>query len=335
MNKAWGLLFGMLSFCIFSCSENKPTETVSEIETSEKLVSSKPVIVLHGGAGSVTRDHISDSLAQAYESSLNEALQIGWRILEQGGSSLEAVEQTIRFLENDPLYNAGKGSVLNAQGIVENDASIMDGASLQAGAIAGVYGLKNPISAARLVKDSTSHVLLAGTGAYKFAKESGLELVDQDYFLTPIRLKDKIEILKENKHGTVGVAAIDKNGNLAAGTSTGGMHKKKFGRVGDSPIIGAGTYANNNTCAVSCTGHGEFFIKNAVAYDMHALMEYKGYTVQQAAQEIIQDKLVKQKALGGLIAVDKNGNVAMEFNTPGMFRAYKNENEQHVAMFAN
>lgn len=319
-----------LLLALMGCSEssNKTSKNVSS-----RLPEESPVIVLHGGAGSMTKEGFGDSLTQAYEMALDTALQIGWSILKDGGDAIEAVEKTIVYMENNPLFNAGKGSVLNSIGEVENDASIMNGSNLAAGAVAGVQGVKNPIVAARLVKDSTKHVLLAGTGAMKFLDEQGVEKVLPEYYMTPKRKKDRMKILNSHKHGTVGVAALDKNGNLAAGTSTGGMHKKKFGRVGDSPIIGAGTYADNATCAISCTGHGEYFIKNAVAYDMSAQLAYTNKSIEEAAHHIIHEKLKGQNAKGGLIGVDRNGNVVMDFNTDGMFRAFQNTEERKVEMF--
>lgn len=320
----------MLLLVLMGCGNSNDKTPKSP---SPQLSTEGPVIVLHGGAGSVTRERLGDSLTHAYQMALDTALQIGWNILKNGGEAIDAVEKTIVYMENNPLFNAGKGSVLNSVGEVENDASIMNGSNLAAGAVAGIKGVKNPIVAARLVKDSTKHVLLSGSGAMKFLNEQGVEKVEPDYFMTPKRKKDRAKILNSHKHGTVGVAALDKNGNLAAGTSTGGMHKKKFGRVGDSPIIGAGTYADNATCAISCTGHGEYFIKNAVAYDMSAQLTYTNKTIQEAAHHIIHEKLKGQKALGGLIGVDRDGNVVMDFNTEGMFRAYQNSEERKVEMF--
>ncbi|RMI19351.1 MAG: isoaspartyl peptidase/L-asparaginase, partial [Calditrichaeota bacterium] len=261
-----------------------------------------------------------------------------------GGSSLDAVEQTIRVLEDSPLFNAGKGAVFTNAGTNELDASIMDGATLQAGAVAGVKRVKNPISLARLVMEKSPHVMLAGDGADAFAKENGLELVDPHYFYTEQRYQQWQRVLQREKEkqqsqsraapdaasseadepplGTVGVVALDKQGNLAAGTSTGGMTNKRWGRVGDSPIIGAGTYADNRTCAVSCTGHGEYFIRLNVAHDISALMAYKGLSVQEAAEEVILKKLTQLGGTGGVIAIDRNGNIAMPFNTSGMYRGY-------------
>ncbi|MCB0374409.1 MAG: isoaspartyl peptidase/L-asparaginase, partial [Sinomicrobium sp.] len=276
----------------------------------------------------------------AYTTALKEAINTGYRILESGGSSLDAVVKTISILEDSPLFNAGKGAVFTNEGKNELDASIMDGKTLNAGAVAGVTTVKNPITLARAVMEKSEHVMLAGKGAEFFAMQNGIEQVDPSYFYTENSMKalqsakereknapghdNKTAFydpaIKSDKFGTVGCAALDKNGNLAAGTSTGGMTNKRWGRVGDSPIIGAGTYANNS-CAVSCTGWGEFFIRSVAAYDIAALMEYKGLSLQEAAKEVIQKKLTALGAGGGIVAIDKDGNVAMEFNTPGMYRA--------------
>ncbi|MBN2572915.1 MAG: isoaspartyl peptidase/L-asparaginase [Ignavibacteriales bacterium] len=288
-------------------------------------------LVIHGGAGVIS--NIPAEKEKEYIAKLNEAIEEGYKILEQGGNSLDAVETVIKILEDCLLFNAGKGAVFNSDGINELDASIMDGATLNAGAITGVRRIKNPILLARLVMEKSVHVLFTGEGAEKFAQEMGIDLIDPEYFYTEERWKS-LEKAKEKEgqtqvsdknfiYGTVGCVALDKNGNLAAGTSTGGMTNKKFGRVGDSPIIGAGTYANNKTCAVSCTGHGEYFIKNCVAYDVSALMEYKRMSLKDAAEYIINNKLKNQNADGGLIGIDKFGNVTMPFNTSGMFRGYK------------
>ncbi|MEW6652194.1 MAG: isoaspartyl peptidase/L-asparaginase, partial [Bacteroidota bacterium] len=231
---------------------------------------------------------------------------------------------SVNILEDSPLFNAGKGSVLTENGEVELDASIMEGKTLAAGAVAGVKHIKNPINLARLVMEKSPHVMMIGIGAEEFAKQNNYELVDNKYFITEERWQQylKIKEAQDKKHGTVGCVALDKNGNLAAGTSTGGMMMKKFGRVGDTPIIGAGTYADNNTCAVSATGHGEYFIRLSVAKDISSLIEYKNFSLEQAANEVINVKLTKIGGTGGVIAIDKNGNISMPFNTEGMFRAY-------------
>ena len=270
-----------------------------------------------------------------YEKELSQALEIGINVLKNGGSSLDAVEQVVRYLEDCPLFNAGKGAVFTNDGRNELDAAIMDGSNLNAGAIAGVGDIKNPISTARMVMEKSPHVLMVGKGASLFATQNGAEIIDSSYFYTDERWNSLQRALdREKKMGTVGCVALDKNGNLAAATSTGGMTNKRYGRVGDVPIIGAGTYANNNTCAVSATGHGEFFIRYAVAHDISALMEYKEFSLAQAADEVILKKLVDAGGRGGVIAVDKNGNIHLTFNTAGMFRAHAKENgEKEVAIF--
>ena len=289
----------------------------------------KWVLVIHGGAGG--RSSLTADQQQQYEKKLREALKAGTAILENHGSAVDAVEAAIKVMEDSPLFNAGKGAVFTAEGKNEMDASIMDGKSLKAGAVASVTTIKNPISAARAVMDKSKHVLLIGAGAEIFAHDQGLKIVDPSYFYTKERwdeLQKTRELQKSTtgdtakKHGTVGAVALDQDGNLAAGTSTGGMTNKMKGRVGDSPLIGAGTYANNNTCAVSCTGHGEYFIRNVVAYDISALMEYKNLPLEEATNYEVKEKLKNQGASGGLIAVDKNGNIAMPFNTEMMFRGF-------------
>lgn len=283
-------------------------------------------IVLHGGAGNILPEYFNDSLCKLYKTKLSEALDIGYAILNEGGSSLDAITQTIIYLENCPLFNAGKGAVFTNSGINELDASIMDGRDLNAGAVAGVKSIKNPILAAREVMTNSKHVFLSGEGAEEFAKQQNLEIVDKAYFKTEKAWKALQNAISKEKHGTVGCVALDQNGNLAAGTSTGGMTNKKFGRIGDAPIIGAGTYANNNSCAISATGHGEYFIRYTVAHDISALMQYKNLSLKEASNAVIQEKLVKAEGSGGIIGVDKYGNVVMDFNTSGMFRAFKQSN---------
>lgn len=270
----------------------------------------------------------------AYEASLDTALQIGLDILEKGGKAIDAVEGVIRYLEDNPLYNAGRGAVFTSEGINELDASIMLGSDLNAGAVAGVRDIRHPITAARAVMEKSEHVMLSGAGASEFAREEGLEIVDPSFFYTDKRYKSLQRVKDEEKHGTVGCVALDRQGNLCAGTSTGGMTNKKYGRIGDAPVIGAGTYANNQTCGVSATGHGEFFIRWAVAHDISALMEYKGYDVETAAREVIEKKLVKVGGSGGVICLDRSGHVAMITNTSGMFRAYGNSaGDKTIAIF--
>jgi L-asparaginase / beta-aspartyl-peptidase len=287
-------------------------------------------LALHGGAG-VEPARLSDDDRRRYEASLTAALEVGEKVLRDGGTALEAVEQTIRMMEDDPVFNAGRGSVFNHVGKHELDASIMDGRTRQAGAVASVRTVKNPITLARLVMTRTRHVLLSGDGAEHFADElrdvSELERVKNDYFNTEFRRRQWEEAVRKeqaadearNDRGTVGCVALDRHGNLAAGTSTGGMTNKKWGRIGDSPIIGAGTYADNTTCAVSCTGTGEFFIRDSIAFHVAALMAYKGMSLDEATEHAIEKVLPADT--GGLIALDARGNISMRFNTAGMSRA--------------
>ncbi|MFC1732500.1 isoaspartyl peptidase/L-asparaginase family protein [candidate division KSB1 bacterium] len=302
-------------------------------------INEKPdyVVVIHGGAGSIYKGRYSEKQEKEYIVKLTEALLKGKEILENGGSSLDAVESVINILEDDPLFNAGKGAVFNEKGKNEMDASIMNGKTLEAGAVAGVHTIKNPVSAARKVMTHSKHVLLVGEGAEKFAESQGLQIEDPSYFFDQkkwdfyLKYKEKSKgayINMDEKYGTVGAVAMDKEGNLAAGTSTGGMTYKMVGRIGDSPIIGAGTYADNNTCAVSATGHGEFFIRNVVAYDISALMKYREWPLEKAADFVINEKLKSMEGFGGIIAVDKDGHIAMPFNTKGMFRGYVSSDEE-------
>ncbi len=259
---------------------------------------------------------------------------LGLDLLEEGGAAIDAVEVVIRYMEDNPLFNAGRGAVFTAEGVNELDASIMLGSDLNAGAVAGVKDVRHPITAARAVMEQSDHVMLSGEGASEFARESGLEIVDPSFFYTEKRYNSLQRVKDEEKHGTVGCVALDRQGNLCAGTSTGGMTNKKYGRIGDSPIIGAGTYANNATCGVSATGHGEFFIRWVVAHDISALMEYKGYDVETAAREVVEEKLVKAGGSGGVICLDRFGRPAMITNTSGMFRAYGNAaGDKVIAIF--
>ncbi len=303
----------LISIALFSCT-TKNQETL------------KPeyVLVIHGGAGNINKENVSAKSQSQYKNKLKEALTKGGEVLNSGGSALDAVTVAITTLEDSPLFNAGKGAVFTEEGRNEMDASIMDGKSGMAGAVASVRTIKNPVLGARAVMEKSKHVLIAGDGADIFARNQGLNIVDTSYFFTDKRWnsfqKVKAQLTNGEKHGTVGAVALDKYGNLAAGTSTGGMTNKMKGRIGDSPIIGAGTYADNNTCAVSATGHGEFFIRNVVAYDISALMKYRGFSLNAAADSVIMKKLVDQGGDGGIIAVDKDGNFTMTFNTEGMFR---------------
>ncbi len=301
----------------------------------------KYAIAIHGGAGTILKSTMTPEKEKAYLDGLKNAIESGETILRNGGSSIDAVEEAIRSLEDNPLFNAGKGAVFSNAGKNEMDASIMNGEDLSAGAVAGISNVKNPISLAKGIMQKSEHVVLAGNGAIEFAKLIGSEFEDDAYFFEQMRF-DQLQLAKqsdgvfldhttdkfengEKKFGTVGAVALDIHGNLAAGTSTGGMTNKKFGRVGDSPIIGAGTYANNETCAISCTGHGEFFIRSVVAYDISCLMEYKGLSLKEACDFVVMDKLVKIGGEGGLIAIDKNGNIEMPFNSEGMYRAKKSK----------
>lgn len=288
------------------------------------------VIAIHGGAGTILRSNMTSELQQHYERGLNDALEAGYSILKRGGSSLAAVEAAVVTLEDFSMFNAGRGSVFNNAGKHEMDASIMCGKTLDAGAVSAVSNVKNPIRLAYTIMQRSEHVMLFGAGAEVFAEQHNIEFAPDDYFYNEFRYNQWQEALKEDrvqmdhsdkKFGTVGAVALDKDGNLAAATSTGGMTNKKFGRVGDSPIIGAGTYANNHTCAVSCTGHGELFIRSVVAYDISCLMEYKGLSLKEACDVVVHDKLVKIGGEGGLVAIDKHGNIDMPFNSEGMYRA--------------
>ena len=293
-------------------------------------MTNKFALAIHGGAGTILRSTMTSELQSQYETGLQQALDAGYKILEAGGSSLDAVEAAVVSLEDFPLFNAGKGAVFNNIGGHEMDAAIMFGKDLKAGAVCGVSHIKNPVVLARTIMDHSEHVVLCGLGAEQFAKLQGLVFEDDAYFYNEQRYQQWQEALKEDrvqldhsdkKFGTVGAVAIDMNGDLAAATSTGGMTNKKFGRMGDSPVIGAGTYANNNTCAISCTGHGELFIRSVVAYDISCLIEYKGLSLKQACDIVVYDKLVKIGGEGGLIAIDKMGNIEMPFNSEGMYRA--------------
>ena len=282
----------------------------------------KYVLVIHGGAGGMD-EQMPDSLKKEYLTSLDEALEIGSLILASGGTSVDAVEKVINYLEDNPLFNAGKGSVLTSEGKAEMDAAIMSGKDLSCGSVTGVKTIKNPISLARAVMEKSPHVFLAGDGAETFADEVGIKKVDPKYFLVEDhyeKWKKERDGIKKKKKGTVGAVALDKNGNLAAATSTGGMSMKKPGRVGDVPVIGAGTYANNKTCAVSCTGWGEKFIKNTVAFNVSAMMEYKNMSLSDAVNEMIHKRLNPND--GGLIAVDKDGNFTLQFNTKSMLQGF-------------
>lgn len=304
-------------------------------------------LALHGGAGTITRASLTEEKEKAYTSALLTALTLGETVLKKGGTAMDAVIQTIISLEDCPLFNAGKGSVFTADGLHEMDASVMRGENLEAGAVAGVQLIKNPILLAKEIMEHSDHVLLSGKGAEEFAKQQKLVFETEEYFFDEYRFQQLREAIHEGKivldhtdssenkkFGTVGAVAKDVHGNLAAGTSTGGMTNKKFNRIGDSPIIGSGTYANNATCAISCTGHGEYFIRAVVAYDISCLMEYKGLSLQAACEVVVMNKLVKLGGEGGLIAVDARGTICLPFNSEGMYRGWtENGAEKKIAIY--
>lgn len=289
-------------------------------------------IAIHGGAGTILRSSMNEEKERMYKEALQEALEIGYTLLDKGNSALDAVHAAVISLEDCPLFNAGRGSVFTHDGIHEMDASIMEGKNKMAGAVSGIQGVKNPVDLARKIMENTDHVYLSGKGAEEFAHRMKLPFENEEYFFTQFRYDQLKEVRdtstvqldhSDKKFGTVGAVALDKHGNIAAATSTGGMTNKRFSRVGDSPIIGAGTYANNETCAVSCTGHGEFFIRSVVAYDVSCLMEYKGLSLREACEIVVNQKLVKIGGEGGLIAVDQTGDCVLAFNSEGMYRAWK------------
>ena len=337
MSKRFNLFFILLGIIlVFGCNDNN-------IKRNEFG------IVIHGGAGALKPGLYTPEEETEYKNKLKDALDVGYSVLSEGGSALDAIEKTIKILEDSPLFNAGKGAVFTSSGTNELDAAIMDGKTLNAGTVARVTKVKNPITLAREVMINSPHVMLVGDGAEIFAEEQGLEIVDPSYFRTEKRWeslqkakqnelkKDNANLTSDNpdhKFGTVGCVALDKAGNLAAGTSTGGMTNKKYGRVGDVPIIGAGTYANNNSCAISATGWGEFFIRLTVAKDISALMEFKNLSINSAADEVINKKLENLGGNGGVIGIDKMGNITMTFNSDGMFRGYKTSNgESFIGVF--
>lgn len=305
-------------------------------------------LAIHGGAGTLLRGQMTPAKEQEYTAALQQALDAGHAVLSKAGSALDAVEAAVRVLEDCPLFNAGRGSVFTADGTHQMDASIMEGRTRNAGAVSLITGIRNPISLARDVMVKSNHVFLAGDGAMHFAKTLGYTLEEPSYFHNDLRHKQWLDLRdseafqldhsdrKDSKFGTVGAVACDVHGNLAAATSTGGMTNKKWGRVGDSPMIGAGTYANNATCAISCTGSGEFFIRGVVAYDVSCLMEYRGLSLADAANEVIQNRVLQLGGDGGLIAVDAQGNIAMPFNTEGMYRGFVTSvGKTEIAIYKN
>lgn len=325
------IAFAFLLLVLWSCIDQK------SLPSNGNSTPGPITLVIHGGAGTITRASMTPEREKEYHTGLNQALDSGYAVLERGGKSVDAVIAAIKVLEDNPLFNAGKGAVFTNEGKNELDASIMDGSNLMAGAVAGVTTVKNPITAAYAVMTKSEHVMLAGPGADKFAEEQGLEIVPNSYFFDSARYKALLKAKKaetdqsaslydpytnDKKFGTVGAVALDQYGNIAAGTSTGGMTNKRYGRIGDAPIIGAGTYANNNTCAVSSTGWGEYFIRLSVAHDIAALMEYGGLTVQQSADSVVMKKLPRLGGDGGIIALDRQGNFTMTFCSEGMYRGY-------------
>ena len=294
----------------------------------------KIAIVIHAGAGIILKENISKSKEDSIINKLDEAISKGWELLKKGKSSEMAVIETIKILEDSPLFNAGKGSVFNSEGKVENDASIMRGNDLNAGASSGTSNVKNPITLAANIMNHSEHVFLSGKGAENFAKNRNLEIVNNEYFHTKFRYNQLLNKKGEDKYGTVGCVAIDVNGNIVAGTSTGGMTNKKWGRIGDSPIIGAGTYANNSTCGISSTGSGEYFIRTVAAYQVSSLLENHNYDLKKAMYKVIHEKIRGIGGDGGMIGIDKNSNISMEFNTPGMYRAYVNKyGEKEILLY--
>ena len=301
-------------------------------------------IVIHGGAGTILKGDMTPELEAAYMEGLDAAIWAGYSVLEKGGSAVNAIKAAIVMLEDNVLFNAGKGSVFTKKGVQEMDAAIMDGSTLAAGAVASVRNVRNPIELATEVMRNSNHVFLSGKGANDFAIKQGVKLEADEYFFSQFRydqwkaIRDSDnysldhthqrleELMKDKKFGTVGAVALDMEGNIAAATSTGGMTNKKYGRIGDSPVIGAGTYANNNTCGISCTGHGELFIRSVAAYDVSCLMEYKGMSLQEAMEAVVNDKLVRMGGEGGMIGVDNQGNVSMVLNSAGMYRAARSSN---------
>ena len=308
-------------------------------------------LAIHGGAGTILKEDMTADLEKAYLDALQEALDAGYAVLEEGGTAVNAVKASVVVLEDNMLFNAGRGSVFTKKGVQEMDAAIMNGLDLNAGSVAGVRNVRNPIELAVEVMNNSNHVFLSGKGANDFAIKQGVKLEPDEYFFSQFRydqwkaIRDSDnysldhthhqieELMRDKKFGTVGAVACDVHGNIAAATSTGGMTNKKYGRIGDSPLIGCGTYANNKTCAISCTGHGEMFIRAVAAYDVSCLMEYKGLTLQQAMDVVVNDKLKKIDGEGGMIGVDAHGNYAMIFNSAGMYRAVKNQHINEVAIY--
>jgi beta-aspartyl-peptidase (threonine type) len=313
---------------------------------------SRYTIVIHGGAGTIVKEEMSDELEQAYMEGLEDALNAGFAVLAEGGTAVNAIKAAIVMLEDNVLFNAGRGSVFTKKGLQEMDAAVMDGSTLDAGSVTGVRNVRNPVELATEVLRNSNHVFLSGKGAVDFAIKQGIKLEPDEYFFSPFRYEQwksirnsdyysldhthqrLEELMKDKKFGTVGAVACDQNGNIAAATSTGGMTNKKYGRIGDSPVIGAGTYANNKTCAISCTGHGEIFIRAVAAYDVSCLMEYKSLSLEEAMKVVVNEKLPMLQGEGGMIGVDAHGNAAMVLNSAGMYRGAKSSNGLHqVAIY--
>jgi len=335
------------------------TEKIQNYQAGNSLFSfdifysmSKFTIVIHGGAGTILKEDMTPDLEQAYSDGLQTALDAGYAVLEEEGSAVNALKAALVILEDNVLFNAGRGSVFTKKGVQEMDAAIMDGSTLNAGSVAGVRNVRNPIELATEVMRNSNHVFLSGKGANDFAIKQGIKLEPDEYFFSQFRydqwksIRDSDnysldhthqrleELMKDKKFGTVGAVACDQKGNIAAATSTGGMTNKKYGRIGDSPLIGCGTYANNKTCGISCTGHGEMFIRAVAAYDVSCLMEYKGLSLQEAMDIVVHDKLVKIHGEGGMIGVDAHGNAALVFNSAGMYRAIRSsDGKSEVALY--
>lgn len=334
----------LLALMLFTACKNEVETAVPEAVSAKEIPFA---LVIHGGAGTIKKTLMTPEMEVAYTNKLQEALDAGYQVLENGGTAITAVQKAINIMEDSPLFNAGKGAVFNSAGVQEMDASIMDGKTLNAGAVAGVSHIKNPINAAILVKDSTRHVMLSGLGAETFAKKHGLKFEEAPYFYSDKRFKQllkaqgkeqalldlksmNIELIDNHQYGTVGCVALDKARNIAAGTSTGGMTNKKFGRIGDSPIIGAGTYANNSTCGVSSTGTGEYFIRTLAAHEVSNLVQYQKYDLKKALHQVIHVAIDSLGGDGGLISLDKDGHIAWDFNTEGMYRGYKKSTGENV-----
>ena len=326
-------LVAMASILTMSTAATAAPSAAEQPATPRRLA-----IAIHGGAGVIAREQLGADGGAAYRQGLEAALDAGYAVLEAGGSSLDAVTTAVRLLEDNPLFNAGRGAVLAHDGRAYLDASIMSGKDLSAGAVTGVTTVRHPIDLARRVMEDSPHVMLSGEGAEEFAGLKGLERVPNDWFITPTRRQQLDRVLQGRSAprnelqglGTVGAVAVDARGDVAAATSTGGMTNKRWGRIGDAPIIGAGTYANNASCAVSATGHGEYFIRSVVAYDICALVEYRGWSLERAAKEVVQGKLVQRGGEGGIIAVDPKGNLVLEFNSPGMFRGLRDSSGRRM-----